>query len=72
MYRILDRFCSSLKPRTVEALICTQDWYRDNDEDLNVEEMVAELENIESGIYVFFCYISSSFMNFIVFQVLMI
>ncbi|CAN7075043.1 unnamed protein product [Brassica oleracea var. botrytis] len=48
--RVLDRFRSSLTPRTVEALICTQDWYRDDDEDLNVEELVADLENIESEV----------------------
>lgn len=52
--RVLDRFRSSLTPRTVEALICTQDWYRDDDVDLNVEELVAELENIESGSYFFY------------------
>ncbi|KAG7532991.1 HAT C-terminal dimerization domain [Arabidopsis thaliana x Arabidopsis arenosa] len=46
--RVLDRFRSSLTPKIVEALICTQDWYRDNDEDLRVEEMVDELEYIES------------------------
>ncbi|XP_019091050.1 PREDICTED: zinc finger BED domain-containing protein RICESLEEPER 2-like [Camelina sativa] len=46
--RVLDRFCSSLTPKVVEALICTQDWYCDNDEDLKIEEMVAELEYIES------------------------
>ncbi|KAL1223810.1 Zinc finger BED domain-containing protein RICESLEEPER 2 [Cardamine amara subsp. amara] len=49
--RVLDRFRSSLTPRTVEALICTQDWYRDDEEDLNVEELLDELENIESGSY---------------------
>lgn len=51
--RVLDRFRSSLTPRTVEALICTQDWYRDDDVDLRVEEQLAELENIESGSYFF-------------------
>lgn len=52
--RVLDRFRSSLTPRTVEALICTQDWYCDDDEDLNAEELVADLENIESGIHKLF------------------
>lgn len=66
--RVLDRFRSSLTPRVVEALICTQDWYRDNDEDLRVEEMVAELEHIESGIHVFLGYISYSLTNFIAFS----
>ncbi|OEL16534.1 hypothetical protein BAE44_0022448, partial [Dichanthelium oligosanthes] len=26
--RIINDFCSSLVPKTIEALICTQDWYR--------------------------------------------
>ena len=29
--RVLDPFCSSLSPNTVEALICTQNWLRSND-----------------------------------------
>ena len=24
--RVLDAFCSSLKPNTAEALVCTKDW----------------------------------------------
>ena len=27
--RVLDSFCSSLSPNTVEALICTQNWGKD-------------------------------------------
>ena len=27
--RVLDSFCSSLSPNTIEALICTQNWLKD-------------------------------------------
>ena len=29
--RVLDPFCNSLSPNTVEALICTQNWLRSKD-----------------------------------------
>jgi hypothetical protein len=37
--RILDPFKSSLSPLTVEALICTQDWLKGN-EDLDYENFI--------------------------------
>ncbi|KAL0724593.1 hypothetical protein Bca4012_039192 [Brassica carinata] len=56
--RVLDSFRSSLSPRMVEALICTQDWIRRQNQPLLVEESMddileleaeLELENITSG-----------------------
>lgn len=52
--RVLNHFRNSLTPTTVKALIGTQDWCHDDDVDLNVEELLAELKNIESGSYFFF------------------
>ena len=57
--RVLDPFCSSLSPNTVEALICTQNWLRSNDstEPINLWEAMDEVENyeLESGnVFMFF------------------
>ena len=41
--RVLDPFRSSLTLRIVEALVCTQDWFRGSSK-VNVEESVEELE----------------------------
>ena len=48
--RILDQFRSSLTPKLVECLICTQDWVRASSMPIEVEEMLDELEELESGI----------------------
>ncbi|EPS65408.1 hypothetical protein M569_09369 [Genlisea aurea] len=48
--RVLDPFRSSLTPKMVEALVCTQDWLRKNHESICIEECITELEKIESGI----------------------
>ena len=50
--RILDPFRSSLSPKMVEALICTQNWVRSSHEGIQVKDYLDELqtyENIESG-----------------------
>ncbi|XP_050216467.1 zinc finger BED domain-containing protein RICESLEEPER 1-like isoform X2 [Mercurialis annua] len=45
--RVLDCFRSSLTPKIVEALICTQDWLRASNSPLLVEECIDELEKFE-------------------------
>ena len=54
--RTLDRFRSSLTPITAEVLICCQDWLRDSNKPIQIEEMLEELESYESGmIFYYFC-----------------
>lgn len=48
--RVLDAFRSSLTPRIVQCLICTQDWLRSSMTEFNVEECLKELEAFESGL----------------------
>ena len=56
--RILDSFRSSLGAKTVEALICTQNWLRSTSRSIKFESIVEEmkfLEVVESGtIFVIF------------------
>jgi hypothetical protein len=47
--RILDPFRSSLSPRVVEALVCTQDWLRSSPHPINYEERMEDIEAIEQG-----------------------
>ncbi|KAL4333688.1 hypothetical protein GQ457_07G004640 [Hibiscus cannabinus] len=44
---VLDSFRTSLTPRLVEALICTQDWIRASHNTIVVEENLLALENME-------------------------
>ncbi|KAK3231390.1 hypothetical protein Dsin_003271 [Dipteronia sinensis] len=46
--RILDSFRSSLSPRTVETLICTQNWL-DSSSQISLGEMVNNMEELETG-----------------------
>ncbi|CAL5347426.1 unnamed protein product [Camellia sinensis] len=48
--RILDQFRSSLTPKLVESLICTQDWLRASPLPLQMEENFADLEDIERAL----------------------
>lgn len=48
--RILDPFRSSLTPKIVECLVCTQDWFRNAPAPIEVEEHLQELEELDSGI----------------------
>ena len=47
--RVLDNFRSSLTPKIVEALVCTQDWLRGPSEPVSVEENLEDLEKFEKG-----------------------
>ena len=49
--RVLDAFRSSLTPRIVEDLICSQDWLRVGKDYISVEEELHEIENVENGKY---------------------
>jgi len=46
---VLDAFRSSLTPRVVEGLICTQDWLRVVRIPINVEECIENAEKFEVG-----------------------
>ncbi|XP_057950582.1 zinc finger BED domain-containing protein RICESLEEPER 2-like [Malania oleifera] len=45
--RVLDAFRSSLTPKIVQDLICTQDWMRGSHTPIKVEEDIYDLENLE-------------------------
>ena len=48
--RVLDPFRSSLTPRIVEALVCTQDWFQRSSK-VNIEESLEELEELKKGYF---------------------
>ncbi|XP_072087846.1 zinc finger BED domain-containing protein RICESLEEPER 2-like [Arachis hypogaea] len=45
--RVLHNYRSSLTPNTIEALICTQNWFRTSPITTNLEELIEEFEKLE-------------------------
>ncbi|CAN1339507.1 Putative AC9 transposase [Linum perenne] len=48
--RVLDAFRSSLTPKVVESLICTQNWVRSSTHPIDIDEKFEEIEELEKGI----------------------
>ena len=52
--RVLDSYRTSLSPKVVQALICSQDWIRNPHRSLNVEDETHENEELDEGMYNFY------------------
>ncbi|KAF7842176.1 zinc finger BED domain-containing protein RICESLEEPER 2-like [Senna tora] len=47
--RVIDTYRSSLAPKTIEALICAQNWFRSKPLSMEIEECVDDIEKLELG-----------------------
>eukprot|EP00268_Persea_americana_P063632 TRINITY_DN8275_c0_g1_i9.p1 TRINITY_DN8275_c0_g1~~TRINITY_DN8275_c0_g1_i9.p1 ORF type:complete len:118 (-),score=24.23 TRINITY_DN8275_c0_g1_i9:306-659(-) len=45
--RVLDPYRSSLSPKTVEGLICAQDWFRGSNVAIDLEDVAEEFQAFE-------------------------
>ncbi|KAL4559987.1 hypothetical protein LXL04_032135 [Taraxacum kok-saghyz] len=45
--RVLDSYRTSLSPKVVQALICTQDWIRKSHKSLTIEDETHENEELD-------------------------
>ena len=48
--RVIDSFRSNLKERTVQALVCIQDWVRAHGRTVAIDDNLEELDKLEEGI----------------------
>ena len=55
--RVLDQFRSNLGPKTVETLICAQDWLRASSICIDVKQLIDDMEKYEAGTYIYALYI---------------
>ena len=54
--RVVDEFRSSLGPKTVEALICAQDWLRASTICIDMEQYLEDVQKYEEGNLFIFCF----------------
>ena len=48
--RVLDQFRSSLGPKTIEALVCAQDWFKASNISVDIERFLEDVEKYGESI----------------------